>query len=788
MVDTFTGETVVHIGCGTAHTLVAVRGASSDLFAFGNNADGQLGFGNTRSCNLPEKIALISGMPLAAVFCGGQHNVIVTARRQYFTWGWNQYGQLGTGMARGASWRMTVPHEVASLSHRNIRQIALGYAHTVLHVTGEDKYDQNGRLLPQLREVYSFGRNNHGQLGLGIVSGISDGYAVTSPKPIKAFSGCQVIGISAGEYHTVVMTRSDRGVDTVWSFGRNDRGQLGLQDAEDRAQPEQVVGLWDEQEPKPGLAQIQCGYYHTLSSSFQGDLRSFGQNNNNAFGQGFGKGYEQFTAEAAEVCSLSPGLRVATLTCSTHVVLFKSSARTHNIDSFVTVPLGDDETNAADFEEEHDGDTHPAGLFRVAEKNVESSDSDDSDEEEEEELDFDTAELTQRVPACQGQFGQAWKAVLGELPPARTIDPITGQHAHEPENAGRSETEIVSLNGEFVVARGSFIVAKRFDCTSITGSANLDKTKFTTAVQRNIINTDEARSALQQLRRELHALNEGIGGTHRNLTQIYGAGFIRAAGIKYSPFVTERRFIEDACLMVDMASLGSVRYLLDYQREFSLAVRIRLLRGVLQAMVFLHTRKPPVLHGDLRCANVLAHDTNVTETMTSDCWEARVTDYGQLNARLQRSNMQPKRELMTKQTGDANCSFSQLTYLAPECVLTTGNGRTYRWWFAQDKQSPSTDVYSFAFVVWEIMTAETPWAGVSPEKLVYMVQQGKRPLLKNVPVFFAHLIETCWAQDPAERPTFPQLVKEFDMVEEWCKRANIAFTEVPTAPVKLAPE
>lgn len=73
---------------------------------------------------------------------------------------------------------------------------------------------------------------------------------------------------------------------------------------------------------------------------------------------------------------------------------------------------------------------------------------------------------------------------------------------------------------------------------------------------------------------------------------------------------------------------------------------------------------------------------------------------------------------------------------------------------------------------WELLTWAIPWEGVNAFQLVFMVSSGDRlamPALEALPgklperaVYDAYvaLVRRCWAQDPAERPTFGDIISE----------------------------
>ncbi|KAK8839312.1 hypothetical protein M9Y10_032246 [Tritrichomonas musculus] len=70
------------------------------------------------------------------------------------------------------------------------------------------------------------------------------------------------------------------------------------------------------------------------------------------------------------------------------------------------------------------------------------------------------------------------------------------------------------------------------------------------------------------------------------------------------------------------------------------------------------------------------------------------------------------------------------------------------------------DVYSFAFLVYEIVTNEVPFKNNRNVSSLFneFVIKASRPGIKNdVPCCYRSLFESCWAHDPKDRPTFDQI-------------------------------
>ena len=95
--------------------------------------------------------------------------------------------------------------------------------------------------------LYSWGRNNYGQLGLGNTTNYS------SPKQVGALTTWSKI--SAGNNFSIA-TKTD---GTLWSWGYNNFGQLGLGNTTNYSSPKQVGALttWSK---------IAGGSLHTIAT------------------------------------------------------------------------------------------------------------------------------------------------------------------------------------------------------------------------------------------------------------------------------------------------------------------------------------------------------------------------------------------------------------------------------------------------------------------------------------------------------------------------------------------
>lgn len=198
----------------------------------------------------PSAVRRADFMITGAISAGEDHSAALAANGDLYTWGYNGWRQVGNG----SSTDQLTPYLVLT----GVQAVSAGAQHTLaLKADGS---------------VWAWGNAVDGRIGTGSTSG----YQAT-PIQVTALSG--VIAIAAGRHHSLA-AKSD---GTVWAWGRNDTGQLGDGTTTNRATPVQVVGL-------EGIAQLAAGDGYSLalqtSSAAGGLVWSWGKNNVGQLGDG----------------------------------------------------------------------------------------------------------------------------------------------------------------------------------------------------------------------------------------------------------------------------------------------------------------------------------------------------------------------------------------------------------------------------------------------------------------------------------------------------------------------
>ena len=215
------------------------------LNSWGSNAYGQLGLGNRTNYSSPNQVGSLTNW--IALTAGSYHSSGVKTDGTLWTWGYNVYGQLGLGNRTNYS----SPKQVGSLT--SWLSVASGnYSTYAIKTDGT---------------LWAWGNSQFGQLGLGNTTNYS------SPKQVGSLTNWSFFA-ECGDYSSIALKTDG----TLWSWGQNNQGQLGLGNTTYYSSPKQIGALTN-------WSKICRGGNFTLAVKTDGTLWAWGYNAYGALGQ-----------------------------------------------------------------------------------------------------------------------------------------------------------------------------------------------------------------------------------------------------------------------------------------------------------------------------------------------------------------------------------------------------------------------------------------------------------------------------------------------------------------------
>ncbi|CAN1218941.1 Ultraviolet-B receptor UVR8 [Linum perenne] len=203
---------------------------------------------------------------ICSIKAGGMMSLAIDNAGGLWIWG-NCPQQSSSGEGGFSLVSSFAPVPVWDLHGHTVVKVACGNEHVVALVSAGETH-KGGDLV-----CYSWGNNNHGQLGLG------DRKSRVHPEVVREFnqeSPWDVYELSCGAFHTALLSLkkkpSDRLESVCWTFGLGDNGQLGHGTTQSVSSPEPVKELPQQ----VYLVSIDCGLFHTSVVSSSGYVWSWG--------------------------------------------------------------------------------------------------------------------------------------------------------------------------------------------------------------------------------------------------------------------------------------------------------------------------------------------------------------------------------------------------------------------------------------------------------------------------------------------------------------------------------
>ncbi|XP_034504633.1 X-linked retinitis pigmentosa GTPase regulator isoform X9 [Ailuropoda melanoleuca] len=225
----FKNDIPAFLSCGDEHTAIVT--GNNKLYMFGSNNWGQLGLGSKSTVNKPTCVKALKPEKVKFAACGRNHTLVSTEGGKVYASGGNNEGQLGLG---DTDERNSFHLISFFTSQRKIKQLSAG--------------SNTSAALTEDGELFMWGDNSEGQIGLKNITNVCVPQQVTVGKPIS--------WISCGYYHSAFVTTEGE----LYTFGEPESGKLGLpkQLLVNHRMPQSVPGIPEK------VVQVACGGGHTV--------------------------------------------------------------------------------------------------------------------------------------------------------------------------------------------------------------------------------------------------------------------------------------------------------------------------------------------------------------------------------------------------------------------------------------------------------------------------------------------------------------------------------------------
>ena len=247
-VTTFAGGTNWKQVEGGIYHMAAIK-TDGTLWTWGANSGGALGVNNATPILTPVT-TFVGGTNWKQVACG-YHMAAIKTDGTLWTWGSNFYGQLGINATGNRCTPVTT-----FAGGTNWKQVACG--------------GQNTAAIKTDGTLWIWGSNEFGQLGINVA-----GTTTNRTTPVTTFAGgTNWKQVFCGYNHTAAIKTDG----TLWTWGQNNNGQLGINNTNIRCTPVTTFA------GGTNWKQVVCGLVHIAAIKTDGTLWTWGSGGSGVLG------------------------------------------------------------------------------------------------------------------------------------------------------------------------------------------------------------------------------------------------------------------------------------------------------------------------------------------------------------------------------------------------------------------------------------------------------------------------------------------------------------------------
>nr|GMD31830.1 serine/threonine-protein kinase HT1 isoform X1 [Ipomoea batatas]GMD36725.1 serine/threonine-protein kinase HT1 isoform X1 [Ipomoea batatas] len=191
---------------------------------------------------------------------------------------------------------------------------------------------------------------------------------------------------------------------------------------------------------------------------------------------------------------------------------------------------------------------------------------------------------------------------------------------------------------------------------------------------------------------------------------------------------------------------GDLRAFLKRKGALKPIMAVKYALDIARGMNYLHEHKPEaIIHRDLEPSNILRDDSG----------HLKVADFGLSKLMRFTKSVKEDKPLTSQETS--------WRYVAPEVLKN-------------EEYDTMVDVFSFALILQEMIEGCPPFPTKQEVDVAKAYAANERPPFRAPVKLYAHglreLIEDCWSENPARRPTFRLIISKLEEINQILTRAR----------------
>lgn len=209
-------EKVLQYSCDA----VLIKDKNGNYWGWGQNSNGFAGIGESGSYSTPCKIIELTGKNIEILFNDGRTMIVKDSDNNYWSWGYNYYGQTGTGKTDSS---ILSPTQITTFTGKNIKTVIgytnRGYTNTVALIA----LDSEGK-------IWTWGYNENGSCGNGATANVTTPICINTVNTALnsvIFEKVEYIKENMGTEGYILATDS---TGKKWTWGDNTYCQIEFSD------------------------------------------------------------------------------------------------------------------------------------------------------------------------------------------------------------------------------------------------------------------------------------------------------------------------------------------------------------------------------------------------------------------------------------------------------------------------------------------------------------------------------------------------------------------------------